>query len=65
MPLNATPSKISGENPVNKRFLKDLKLNITNMCQVGTVGWTHALLFITGRGGVSSTEKVNYVNLLI
>ena len=41
---------------INKRFLKDLKLNITNMCQVG---WTHAPLFITGnRGGVSSVEKV-------
>ena len=35
---------------------KDLKLNITNMCQVG---WTHAPLFVTGnRGGVSSVERV-------
>ena len=41
---------------INKRFLKDLKLNITNMCQVG---WTHAPLFVTGnRGGVSSVERV-------
>ena len=41
---------------INKRFLKDLKLYITNMYQVG---WTHAPLFITGnQGGVSSVEKV-------
>ena len=41
---------------INKRFLKDLKLNIINMCQVG---WTHAPLFITGnRGGELSVEKV-------
>ena len=36
---------------INKRFLKDLKLNTTNMCQVG---WTHAPLFITG----NRVEKV-------
>ena len=48
---------------INKRFLKDLKLNITNM---GQVGWMHMSLFITGnRGGVSSVESDNDVNLLI
>ena len=40
----------------NKRFLKDLKLNRTNWCQVGS---THAPLFITGnQGGVTSIKKV-------
>ena len=43
-------------NNIYKRFLKDLLLKTTDMCQVG---WKHAPLFITGnRGGVSSVEKV-------
>ena len=33
---------------------------------MGQVGWTHVSLFITGnRGGVSSVESDNDVNLLI
>ena len=49
-------AKLLATRNVNKQFLKDLKLNMTNMCQVG---WTHAPLFIKGnRGGLSSVEKV-------
>ena len=53
---NRSTGNLLATSNIYKRLLKDRKLNITNMCQVG---WMHAPLFITGnQGGVSSVEKV-------